>query len=379
MPYLGVNDVDDFLEAVHEKYVLRKWTDISMNLQKYYFASRLFNQAAADDMEGGTCSWRLQIAYNDTFEYTGLYADNKTSRTDLLTHASIGWSMCDANYTYDILEKEFRGSATQIIDYMLTLEHGMYNSYFAGKEKEMFGTGPTSPTQATPPACSLLWWIQPYNTASGYGNNSATYQLASGVKSDFLGMNPYGFDSVGTANVDRKAYSGWRNRVGTYDSFSADDAVDTIIECIDKCNFQNAHSYPALVGGRPNYELLTTYSVVKKARKLLQDGNDNIRTALDTWKIDAPMLRSCPLLWVPAWSNQDFGLARTDGIVLGVDWSTFHYYSAAGLRMVRRPIFQDPNKRNVRWQYIDDSGQLACYDCRRNFAVTSTATETESN
>ncbi len=379
MGYLALDEVDDFLEANHEKFIRKEWTDVSMNLQNYYFASRLFNKAGAEEMEGPECSWRLQIANNKTFRHSGLYADNVTSRVNLLTHANIGWAFSDANYTYDIQEPEFSGSLTQIINYMLVLDHSLYNAYFEGMELDMFGVGPTSPTQDEPPPCSLLWWITPYKTDAGYGNESATYQLASGSTSDFLGMDPYGFSSVGTAGVKRTDYSGWRNRVGQYTVFSEDDAVDTIIECIDKCNFKAAHSYPSLSDNRPNYELLTTYSVVAKARKLLQAGNDNIRNALDTWKIDAPMIRNCPLIHIPAWWNQDSGDTRTDGIVLGVDWSTFHYYSKAGRRMVRRPIFQDPNKRNVRWQYLDDTGQLICYDCRRNFAVTCTATVTEQN
>ena len=385
MPYLAVNQVDDFLESVKHKYVLKKWKDISMNLQEYLFASRLFSKAGPDEMEGDLVTWRLQVAYNDTFTFTGLYADDVTKRQDLLTHGSMSWSMNTSNYTYDTKEKVFRTGPVEIIDYMLTLEHSMYNSYFSGMEKAMFGPGPTSPTQSKPPPTSLLWWIQPYSTSTtsptgGNGANTGNYVLPTGATSGFWGMDPYGFSGVGTGGISRVSYSGWRNRVGQYTTFSEDDAVDTIIECMDKCGFKNAHKYPDLANSeRPKYELLTTYATVKKARKLLQIGNDNIRNALDTWKIDAPMVRSAPMIWVPAWSNQEFGVPRTDGIVLGVDWSTFHYYSAAGLRQVRNAVYQDKDKHSVRWQTMDDSGQLVCYDCRRNFAVNSTATVTEQD
>ena len=385
MPYLAPNQVDDFLESVKHKYIVKRWKDISMPLQEYMFASRLFSKAEPDTMEGDLVTWRLQIANNDTFTFTGLYADDVTKRQDLLTHGNMGWSMSTANYTYDTKEKVFRTSPVEIIDYMLTLEHSMNNSYFKGMELAMMSAGPTSPTQTKPPPTSLLWWIQPYSTSRDNalgtnGYNTTGYTLPTGTTSGFYGMNAYGFDSVGTGGIDRKAVSGWRNRVGQYTSFTEDDAVDTIIECIDKCNFHNAHSYPDLSGNkRPTYELLTTYATVKKARKLLQAGNDNIRNALDTWKIDAPMLRNSPMIWVPAWSNQDFGTARTDGLVMGVDWSTFHWYSAAGLRRVRNPPYQDKDKHSVRWVTMDDSGQLVCLDCRRNFAVTCTATVTEQN
>ena len=179
MPYLGLNQIDDFVESVLHKYEKMRWQDISMNLQEYYFASRLFDKAGPAEAEGDLLEWKLQVDNNDNFHFTGLYADAVTSRKDLLTHGRIGWSINTTNYTYDILEKVFRTSPVKIIEYMDVLEHSMNNDYFKGMELAMFGAGPTSPTQSEPPPCSLLWWIQPYNTASGYGNNASAYQLPS--------------------------------------------------------------------------------------------------------------------------------------------------------------------------------------------------------
>ena len=142
-----------------------------------------------------------------------------------------------------------------------------------------------------------------------------------------------------------------------------------MIECMDKCDFTAADSYPNLVPGRPRYELLTTYTVVKKARKLLQAGNDNIRNAMDTYKIDVPMLRGAPLHWIPAWSNAEFGLQRSDGLLLGVDWTTMHFTHQAGLRQTRSGPLIDDDCHMVRKVFLDDSNQLYCEEPRRNFAV----------
>ena len=138
MAYLGLNNIDDFLETVHPKYVVDRWQDISMNLQEYYFASRLFSKAAPDSMESDHVEWRVQVANNQTFRFTGLFADDQTVRQDLVTHAKMGWSMSTANYIYDINEDIFRTSAVRIIAYMRMLEHSMYNSYFEGMERAMF-------------------------------------------------------------------------------------------------------------------------------------------------------------------------------------------------------------------------------------------------
>jgi len=379
MPYLTVDQVDDFLEAVLHKYERSRWKDISMPLQKYWFAERLFSRAQADEVDGDLVNWKLQVTNPGNFKLTGLYADDTTNRTNLLTHGEMAWSQNTTNYTYDITEAVFRSSKTQIINYMNVQEHAMYNDYFAGMEALMFGPGPNSPTQSPRPPSSLLWWIQPYNTASGYGNNDAAYQLPSGATSGFLGMDPYGFSSVGTGGILSTTYSGWRNRIGVYDAFTEEDAIDTIVECMDKCAFMPAQDYAELApGGKPGQELLTTYSRLKKARSIAQNHNDDVQSDVAKYK-GAVLIRGVPLLWVPAWSNQTFGTARTDGIVMGVTWSTFHYYFASGLRMVKRPPYQDKDKHNVRWRVMDDSGQIVCFDRRQNFAVTSSETITEQD
>jgi hypothetical protein len=351
-----------------------------MNLQEYYFASRLFSKAAPESMESDHVEWRVQVANNDTAAFTGLFADDVTVRQNLMTHAKMGWSMSRANYIYDINEDIFRTSAVRIIEYMRTLEHSMYNSYFALMERAMFSGGPSSPTQTEPPPASLLWWLQPYNGNASSLSTVFQTLAVGGTSSGFVGMDPTGFESVGTATLSRVTNAGWRNRAGVYATVTQDDLVDTTIECLDKCSFKPAHAYAELSPGeRPKWEILTTYSRKKEFDRILANSNDNVRGDVATFKPDVPMLRGVPIHWVPAWSNQDFGTARTDGPVLGVNWKTFKWYSAAGRRMVRRAPWQDPHKSDVRWVKVSDSGQLVCEDCRQNFNITCTGTVTESS
>jgi len=373
MPYLNIDQVDDFVEAVLKKYIKPDWKDISMPLQKFWFAERLFSKAAADEMEGPQVEWKLQINNPENFKVTGLYADDTTSRVNLLTHGNMKWSQNTTNYTYDITEQVFRSGKTQILNYLDVQEHAMYNDYFKGMELLMMGGGPTSPTQAPTPPSSLLWWIQPYVSGT-----SPTTLTVGGTSNNFGGMDPTGFSAVGTGGISCTTYSGWRNRCGVYSVFEQDDAIDTIVECMDKCQFMPAHAYSELVPGKPQWELLTTYSRLKLGRRLAQTGNDDLGSDVAKYK-DTVLIRGTPLVWIPAWSNQTFGAARTDGVVLGVNWSTFKYYFAAGLRQVKRPAYQDKDKHNVRWRVMDDSGQIVCFDRRQNFNVTCTATVTEQD
>ena len=334
MAYLAIDQVDDFLESVMHKYVKVDWKDVSLPLQKFWFAERLFSKAQADEMEGDLVTWKLQVTNPGNFQVIGLYADDVNNRTDLLTHGSMFWSMNTTNYTYDISEPIFRSSKVQILNYINVQEHAMFNDYFMGMEKLMFGSGPTSPTQSPRPPSGLLWWLQPYTATAGY-------TLPTGTTSGFLGLDPSGFSSVGTGGISSTQYPGWRNRCGCYQNFTQDDAVDTIIESMDKCMFTPAHSYTELMPGqKPQWELLTTYSRVKLARKIAQTSNDDLGSDIGKYK-GSVMIRGVPMVWVPAWSNQEFGLAQTNGPIVGVNWATWKYYFASGLRMVKREFLRD--------------------------------------
>jgi hypothetical protein len=110
---------------------------------------------------------------------------------------------------------------------------------------------------------------------------------------------------------------------------------------------------------------------------LLQLGNDNIGDDMAAHS-GTVYIRGVPLNWVAAWTNAASQNARTDGIVLGVNWSTFKAYYAAGRRMRKRKAFQHPEMSNVRVRCMDDSVQIVCFNRRANFRGYCTETVTET-
>ena len=160
-------------------------------------------------------------------------------------------------------------SDEQIIRWLDVKEHSLDNSFYYGMDKMMFGTGPTSITQDRPPSASLLWWLPPYNTNTGQANNPSVLQLGSGVTNDFVGGDPAGFSAIGAGGIVSANYKGWRHRVGSYTVFNEDDAIDTIVECMDKCHFTPAQSYSQIVSETsPRWDLIAPYSRIKLARKI---------------------------------------------------------------------------------------------------------------
>jgi hypothetical protein len=336
-----------------------EWQDISMPLQEYYFASRLFDRANKAEMSTAYCKWKLEVRYADNFQVVGLYHRDSSDRVNVLDEGSMKWAMTTTNYHYDIDEEIFGQGAQQIVNYVKLREDGMMKSFFAGMEDLMFGDGPTSSTQSPFPPASLLFWIQ----------ESAT--------EGFNGGDPSGFTS-GAGDIPTATYPAWKNRTFQYTQVNRDDFVEKVINSMDMCEFKPPIARPDIAEQiRPNWELLTTHSRVAIARRLLQLGNDNIRDDLAAHS-GTVFIRGVPMVWVPAWTNSASQNARTDGIILGVNWKTFKWYYQSGRSQRKRKPFQHPEMSNVRVRCMDDSGQIICFNRRANFRGYSSETITET-
>ncbi len=365
---LGIEQLDDFVASYLQKYIMGKWQDISSPLQEYMFASRLFDSANKREMSTSQAKWKLKVANNENFQVVGLYNRDVSSRVNVLTEGSLKWGLTTTNYHYDIDEEIFGQGAQAIVNYMSLQEQGLMQDFFAGIEDLMFGAGPSSPTTSPFPPVSLLHWITSTDDSTTENNSDL----------GFDGYAPLGWSSVGVGGISPITYEQWRNRTFPYTTVDRTDFIEKVINSMDLCTFkppvQRSDIKPE---GRHRWELLTTHSRLSKARQLLQLGNDNIGDDLAAHS-GSVFIRGVPMVWVPAWTNSNSINARTDGIILGVDWNTFDWYYAAGRNMRKKKPYQHPEMSNVRVRNMDDSGQIVCYNRRANFRGWSTTTVSET-
>lgn len=368
---LGIEQIDDFVNSIHQKYVgeeRKAAQDISLPLQKYKYASRLFDAAGKNVMSTSECKWKIKVRTNDNFQVVGLYHRDSSDRVNVLDEGSLKWGLTTNNYHYDIDEEIFRTGGRQIYDYIESLERDLMTSFYTGMENLMFGPGPSSPVQSPFPPTSLLWWLTATDDSLTENNS----------EEGFDGYAPVGWGANGVGGISPITYDQWRNRTFPYTVVDRDDFVEKVINSMDLCEFEPPVERPDIVSQtRPNWELLTTHSRLATARRLLQLGNDNIGDDLAA-RSGTVYVRGVPLNWVPAWTNSASENARTDGVILGVNWNTFKCYYAAGRRMRKRKAFPHSDMSNVRVRCMDDSVQLVCFNRRANFRGYCTETVTET-
>jgi hypothetical protein len=336
-----------------------EWQDISLPLQEYKFAARLFDQSQKAEMGGENCKWKLETDYADNFQVVELYHRDSSDRKDVLTEGEAPWSLTTTNYHYDLDEAVFKRGQKEIVDYISLREKGLMKSFFAGMEDLMFGDGPATSTTRPMSPLTLLHWIQA-NATEG-----------------FNGGDPSGW-SGGAGSIPTADYPNWKNRTFSYAVLDHENFVKPIIRCLDKCDFKPMPMPMNDIVSGFNWEILTTYSRLELCRDLLRAGNDNIKSNLAEHYGNV-FVRNVPMTWVPAWTNSSSVNARTDGIVLGVNWATFKWYYQSGRNMRKRKPFQHPEMSLVRVRCMDDSGQIVCFNRRANFRGYSTATVTETD
>ncbi len=366
---LQIEQLDDLIHSLHKRFDGEpgKHQDISLPLQKYHYAARLFDRAKRDGMGTDRVRWKLQVRNNDNFQVVGLYHRDSSSRVNMMEEGNMLWGMSTTNYHYDLDEPTFRQGGRAIYDYANQQEMSMMKDYFAGMENLMFGAGPTAITQTPFPPVGLLHWVT--STSDSTTENNAT--------EGFNGAAPLGFGAVGAGSIDDTAFPAWKNRTFPYVQVTMQDAVRKTIRAMNKCMFEAPIRLPNIVSqDRPNWELLTTYSRIELFDELQQLQNENLGKDLFT---GGTTVRGVALKDIPAWTNSESVNARTDGIILGVNWATFKFKHNTGRSMRKRKAYQHPEMSNVRIRKMDDAGQIVCFDRRANFRGYSSETVTETD
>src|SRR4030042_3329445 len=105
---VALDQLEILTESIMDNYGRGEWQDISMPLQEYHFAGRLFDQARKAEMGGDQCKWKLETDYADNFQVVELYHRDSSDRKDVLTEGHMPWAMTTTNYHYDLDEAVFK-------------------------------------------------------------------------------------------------------------------------------------------------------------------------------------------------------------------------------------------------------------------------------
>lgn len=354
MNSIPIETLDDLTTSTLNSFKRDTYADISQSLQSHHFSSRFFKGKQKPEKGGSELEWRLKVRGQNNATYTGLFDVDDLNRVNMLSEGKQQWSLQKNHYLFDYRESVFTSNAESIIKHLEVLETDLAIGFIDLMEVAIW-TAPASSDERPRRVSGIPFWVQKYNSSTP----------------GFNGGDPTGF-SDGAGNIKTSRYPGWKNYAGLYSQVSRDDLIEKIINAMDFCHFEPPVQFNQLGGGQPDWGLYSTHGVLSTCRKLLQAGNDNLGPDVAQWSNNV-MIRSVPLQWIPALTNADSDCYDSSDPVYGINWNTMDYFFHSGLNMVKTPPFRNANSHMVRERWMDNSGNMVCYDRRRNFVFSTSA------
>lgn len=350
--------IDDFVALTLHKFKKRKWVDISLPLQKYYFGSRFgrgrkfkepkTKSVRKDQATGDEYSWRVQVDNTGTFRNSELYGQETVNVTDIMKEAKVAYSKQIVSMTWDVDEELFQSGPETIVSVMKTRTHAMMNDWYIGMENEMW-TAPTDSAESPRSPFGIPWWIQQSTTA------------AVGLN----GLNPSGFSS-GRAGLSSSTYSNWANHTFTYNKVDDDDALESMAKSFEDCDFFAPDDFSELGRGEPDYEVYTVWNVLNKAQKLAKAQNDDIGTDLGRYR-GTTMFRGVPFRRVRAFEDTSLDSSDTNDPIYGIDWNNMCWIYNSGRDMQMTKPLTPTDQPTVRKKYMYNWGQFVAHSLRSHF------------
>lgn len=354
MANLHPDKVADVVETVLNSFIKHKWVDLSQDRPEYTFASSFMSKGRKIEVLGPLLEHKVQVKSANAARNTSPLSIDKTSIVDLVKSVKIEWSMQTTNMKFGVYDKAFSQGRAAIVDMLKIREHDAITSYYDLQETNLWRPQADISSSDEPRVpYSIPWWIQK-GTTDAFG---------------FNGLNPTNY-SGGRGGLSSVTYPNSANATANYDEVTDDDLLDKLAECHVKCNFMPAHNFPEIGSGAPDWELFTTYRMIKQLHKLQKNQNDNVGVDLGKYR-NMLLFMGAPFKYVPELEmTNKVGYDGSDPIY-GINHKVIGCFYQKGRNMVRSATKQSPNQKDGREVHWDNFYNIRCTDLRKTYVVNS--------
>jgi len=347
MAYLTPEAIDDIVTNTTRKFHRGKWTDISLEYQRYVSGEFITDKRIVE--QGGTeIQWQLQVANTGTAVNSGLYAEDVTAVDDIAIEAHVPWSKQTVSWSYDVDEALFQSPRETIVQMLMMREHSAKNKMHELNEVNLW-SAPSSTTDKRP--MGVPFWLQKDATTTPDGA--------------FNGGNP-STHSSGCAGVSSVTYPNYRNWTFGYSAATIDDLVVKLKKSFAYTNFIAPDPHPELGFGGVDYAIYTTYAVREPLERVAEVRNDNLGADVAKY-LNRVTVAGVPFRDVPYLTAND----STDPLY-GICWRAFRPFVKAGCNQRRTGPKPAPKQHTVRNVFLDTWMGYMCID-RRTCFVGSTS------
>jgi len=347
MAYLTPDQIDDLVTNTTKKFHRGKWTDISLEYQRYV-SGEFINDKRIVEQGGTEIQWQLQVSNTGTAVNSGLYAEDQTAVDDVTISAAVPWSKQVVSWSYDVDEPMFQSDRETIVEMLLVREHAAMNKLHELNEINLW-SAPSSTSDRRP--MGVPFWLQKDATTTPAGA--------------FNGGNP-STHAAGRAGVSSVTYPNWRNWTFGYAAVTPDDLVVKLKRALRYTNFVPPDPHPQLGFGGVDYVIYTTYNVIEPLERMAESRNENLGPDVAKY-LNRVTVAGVPFRDVPYLTEND-----SSDPLYGINWRSFRPFVKKGANQRRSAPIPAPKQHTVRNVFTDTWMGYMCIDLRSCF-VGSTA------
>lgn len=344
---LSPDQIQDFVQTTFSVLVKKDaWKDISLSYQRYIVAEDFLNDKKMSVTGGPNIRAELQVRNTGTYEKSGWFATTQTKIVDMMENITVPWTMARVSMAYSIYEDVWQQGPQRIVSYIKARKQAMNNDLVEGLEFALWDA-PTGPNEKPMSPWGMSHWFQ--RSTGDFG---------------FNGQNPSGFSDM--AGLDATMYPNWRNGTFSYSAYTHDDFYGKLAEAMHKSHFTPPRSYAEIAGGKPQYQLRTSYNVVNQFFLAQTAANDNLRMDIGKW-YKGPLFRGVPVEWVPVLDNPASPVYDATDPIYGIDRTSLKMFYREGREKTFHPPMRDSSQPDVIKQFVDLQWNWIMMDRRKNF------------
>jgi hypothetical protein len=346
-------DIADLVAVAQNELGAGKIEDLASTLTDTVAYGQLMKDNRVKFESGPELEWPVLLEKGNNSRFVGFYEPDSSNIKNGVGKAKVPWCHFTNNWSYDEKELMLNPEKGRILS-LVEQRQNMAIIDEAETLEDVFWDTPDATDETLPFA------IRYYLVAHITGTSATT--------GGFNGTVPSGFTTV--ANLNPTTYPAWANFTKKWVNMSRADFVDGVITAMYKTGFKSPIKTAQHSSARDEFEMFTTFAVVKEAEKLVEANNDNLGQDLAKYNGQV-FIRRAPLIPVPQLdANDSTGAA---GYVFGVNWATWEICFPTGGYWSQSAPIRNGKAHSVWTVYRDLSVQIRCLNRRRNFVVSKTA------
>lgn len=350
---LDNQSIADLITTTNKDFGALKWTDISMDLQRYIAMPEFLKRRHLTFSSGTSLQRNVNVDLTDAASMVGLYEVDNVNVGDVMQTIDVPWRHMTTNWAIERREIAMNRTPARIVELIKIRRNDAMKAMVKLVEDQFWSAGPPSSADKLNLWGIFHWIIGKETGDSDYSGAGEFGGTTHGSWSDIAGLNP-------------TVYPNWANWTHTH-QFNVAGQEATSVQNMRTASYETDFVSPV---PHPNYAtkgptvIYTNFANLKKFETYAEEQNDRLGKDIASMANQAVFMGN-RIVAVPKLDAND---VYTNPII-GINWSFVHFVCLRGEYLNQSRVDTAPNQHTVLKQHVDTTCNILVDDRRRHWIL----------